>query len=297
MKRSVNKHSGSNSKKDPRKAPKNAPTKSASKTAPKKSYKKAPPVETRYPDRTPKKEVGIPNPTIWGLHAFRAAWLNPRRHIREAWLSPASVKDLQDVLDARLDFDRPHPKIMAPDAFKDVFEGRDNVHQNAIIWGEALIQPTFENWLKTSPNRVMILDQVTDPHNVGAILRSACAFGFDGLVMQDRHAPPVSGTLAKIASGAVEHTPIVSVVNIARAIDQLKEDGFFIIGLAEEESTSFDKLPTYDKVALVMGAEGDGVRDGVRKACDLCVALPTSGKIKSLNVSSAASAAMMGLFK
>lgn len=289
LKRSVNKQSGQSKKKA---SPKNAP---------KKSYKKAPPKDQRFPsareDREKKEAKAHPLPNLWGIHAFRAAWLNPRRHIREVWLSPNSAKELHDTINTRMDVDRPHPKIMTNDAFRDLFVGRDGTHQSAALWGEALIQPTFEDWIATSPNRVVILDQVTDPHNVGAILRSACAFGFDGLVMQDRHAPPVTGTLAKIASGAVDHTPILSVVNVVRAIDQLKEEGFFVIGLAEEEATDFASLPTYDKVALVMGAEGDGVRQAVRKACDMCVALPTQGAIKSLNVSAAASAAMMGLLK
>lgn len=262
-----------------------------SKAGQKKSYKKAPKI-----DRKPKaEEIEVEKPQVWGLHAFRQAWLNPQRHIKEAWLSPAAAKDLEETLSATLDTYRPAPKIMAPDQFKDVFIERDTVHQGACLWGEALIQPTFDDWLKDEPKRVVILDHVTDPHNVGAILRSACAFGFDGVIMQDRHAPSVTGTLAKIASGAVEHTAIISVVNLARAIEQLKESGFFAIGLAEEESVSFDALPSYEKLMLVMGAEGDGLRDGVRKACDVCVALPTNGAIKSLNVSAAASAAMMGI--
>lgn len=234
-------------------------------------------------------------PSLWGLHAFRAAWANPKRHVAKAWLTPAAEEALQDVLTgtkAR----RPRPDIVDPREFKELFR-EEGVHQGAALWGEILPQPVFEDWLKTNPARAVILDQVTDPHNVGAIMRSACAFGFDALIMQDRHAPPLSGTLAKTASGAADHLPLISVVNISRAIDQLKQRGFFAIGLAEEENVAFSKLPSYEKVALVLGAEGDGLREGVRKTCDILVTLPTQDPIRSLNVSAAASAAMMGLMK
>lgn len=246
----------------------------------------------RRPEPPPRAEK---TPTIWGLHAFRAAWANPQRHVAKAWLTPAAAQSLQDVL-GRTEARRPQPEIVDARELKDLFR-EEGVHQGAVLWGEPLPQPHFEDWLETNPSRVVILDQVTDPHNVGAIMRSACAFGFDALIMQDRHAPPLSGTLAKIASGAADHLPLISVVNISRAIDTLKEQGFFAIGLAEEESVEFSKLPSYDKVALVMGAEGEGLREGVRKACDICAALPTQDPIRSLNVSAAASAAMMGLVK
>ncbi len=232
-------------------------------------------------------------PQIWGLHAFREAWLNPKRHVAEAWLTANAARELEDVI-GKAGLRRPVPKIVDIDKFKNLFREGD-VHQGACFWGEKLGQPSIEDFLAEAPSRVIVLDHVTDPHNVGAIMRSACAFGFEAIIMQDRNAPPITGTLAKIASGAVEHMPLISVTNVARAIDMLKDNGFFAVGLAEEESVSFTTLPKYEKVALVLGAEGEGVRLGVRKACDICVALPTKPPIQSLNVSAAASAAMMGL--
>ena len=229
------------------------------------------------------------------MHAFREAWLNPKRRVTEVWLTSGAARELEDILNTA-PVKRPEPKIMDAERFKSIMR-EGEVHQGAALWSESLPQPGIEDWLASEPKKTIILDQVTDPHNVGAIMRSASAFGFDAVIMQDRHAPPISGTLAKIASGAVDHIPLISVVNITRAIDMLKEDGFFAVGLAEEESVSFATLPTYNKVALVMGAEGDGVRAGVRKACDICAALPTQGAIRSLNVSAAASAAMMGLVR
>lgn len=239
-------------------------------------------------------------PIIWGMHAFRAAWANPKRHVSEVWLTAGAARELEDILKTPGLKNRPTPKIVEADKFKGLFrEGSEsqNVHQGVVMWGEPLEQPTLEDFLAEAPTKAIVLDHVTDPHNVGAIMRSACAFGFGAVIMQDRNAPPISGTLSKIASGAVDHLPLISVVNVARAIDLLKDNGFFAVGLAEEESVSFSKLPKYEKVALVLGAEGEGVRQGVRKACDICVALPTQAPIQSLNVSAAASAAMMGILK
>lgn len=233
-------------------------------------------------------------PTLWGLHAVRAAWENPKRHIRDALFTPQAMEALSEALRDK-SLKRPQPRVADAMAFRNLFPGGEAVHQGAVLWGEALAQPDLEDWLKTAPTRAVILDHVTDPHNVGAIMRSACAFGFQAVIMQDRHAPPITGTLAKTACGAIEHIPLITVTNIARAIDALKEEQFFAVGLAEEESVPFTKLPRYDRLALVLGNEGEGLRDGVRKACDICVALPTTGAIRSLNVSAAASAAMMGV--
>lgn len=227
------------------------------------------------------------------MHAFREAWLNPKRHVSEVWLTANAAKELEDVL-KKGGPKRPAPKIVDSDKFKSVLREND-VHQGVALWGEQLAQPTIEDFLAEAPTKAIVLDHVTDPHNVGAIMRSACAFGFGAVIMQDRNAPPITGTLAKTASGAVDHIPLISVVNVARAIDLLKDNGFFAVGLAEEESMSFAALPSYDRVALVLGAEGEGVRQMVRKACDICVALPTKPPIQSLNVSAAASAAMMGI--
>lgn len=139
---------------------------------------------------------------------------------------------------------------------------------------------------------VMILDQVTDPHNVGAILRSCAAFGALAIIMPDRNTPPVTGVLAKIACGAVDVVPIISVGNLARAMDELKEAGFWSVGLAEEGDKLLSEVDLNGKIALVMGAEGEGMRRLTMEHCDIIAKLPTLPPIGSLNVSNAAAVSL-----
>jgi 23S rRNA (guanosine2251-2'-O)-methyltransferase len=175
--------------------------------------------------------------------------------------------------------------------------GENAVHQGVALEAEPLEPVPIEDLLDrpAGARLVLVLDQVTDPHNVGAMLRSAAAFGADGVIMQDRHAPPLTGVVAKAASGAVDVVPVIRVVNIARTVEELKDAGFTAIGLAEEGEKPLSQLKTTGDIALLLGAEGEGLRRLVRDTCHWLARLPTNPRFASLNVSNAAAVALYEL--
>lgn len=233
------------------------------------------------------KSGGNPNrPRFWGKHAVAAALDNPNRKVLKAWATREAANFMQFPPDLQV------LMAEAPDLGRMV--PHDAPHQGVVVEVEPLEDIWLADLLADAPERaiLLVLDQVTDPHNVGAILRSAAAFGVVGIVTQDRHSPPESGALAKAASGALERVPWARVVNLARALEEIAEAGFWRIGLAGEAKTDIKDAVGPKRVALVLGAEGPGMRSNTREHCDALARLPITGEVESLNVSNAAAVAL-----
>jgi 23S rRNA (guanosine2251-2'-O)-methyltransferase len=232
-----------------------------------------------------------PGGALWlhGLHAVAAALSNPRRGIKRLLLT----EDAEAELAARLPKPWRVPGERIDRSRFQTFLPEDAVHQGAALLVEPLQPTALEDAIAASPGPVLVLDQVTDPRNVGAILRSAAAFGAACVVMQDRHAPPETGALARAASGALEIVPVAREVNLSRAILALQRAGFWVLGLAGEGKTTLaESVPRDRRVALVLGAEDAGLRRLQRETCDELVRLPIAPDVESLNVAAAAAVAL-----
>lgn len=225
-------------------------------------------------------------PRLWGKHAVAAALDNPRRKVLRAWATRDAAGFMQFPQDVPVTF------AEAPDLGRLV--PHDAPHQGVVIEAETLEEVWLDELIGNAGERavLLVLDQVTDPHNVGAILRSAAAFGAAGIVTQDRHSPPESGVIAKAASGALERVPWARVVNLARALEEIAEAGFWRIGLAGDSEMELRDALGPVRVALVLGAEGAGLRPNTREHCDTIARLPITDAVESLNVSNAAAVAL-----
>ena len=225
---------------------------------------------------------------LFGIHAVEAALKNPARKVIRLVLTENAERRLVEVtgpLTHKIDYVSPRDL--------DQILGTGTVHQGAMLETEPLPEPDFEDLIATSGGRpLIVLDQVTDPHNVGAILRSAAVFGAAGLVMTRRHSPPLNGVLAKSASGALELVPVALVQNLARALSDLKDVGFRLVGLDGSAEARLEEIDWSRPTALVMGAEGKGLRRLTAESCDLTARITTDGPIESLNVSNAAAIAL-----
>jgi 23S rRNA (guanosine2251-2'-O)-methyltransferase len=239
---------------------------------------------------------GASGVAIWlhGLHPVAAALANPARRLRRLLLT----EEAEATLAVRL----PPPwRIAAERADRTrfgTFLPEDAVHQGAALLAEPLPSPALDRVLADGTGPVLVLDQVTDPRNVGAILRSAAAFGAAALVLQDRHAPPETGTLARAASGALELVPVVRVVNLSRALEALKREDFWVVGLDAAAPVTLAQVHgglAGRRAALVLGAEGEGLRRLTRESCDELARLPIAQEMESLNVSAAAAVALYEL--
>lgn len=221
------------------------------------------------------------SPWLWGTHAVLGALANPRRQIKRLVATENAARRAElgeaDICTAR-EIDRLLPA--------------GAVHQGIALETDPLATIGLSELTERAPRRIGVLDQVTDPHNLGAVFRSAAAFGVDALIMQSRNAPPITGVAAKSAAGAVECVAECRVVNIARALSTLEQAGYCVIGLSGDASVALgDVIPEGEPVVMVFGAEGAGLRPAVANACTWLAYIPIDARMESLNISNAAAIA------
>lgn len=223
--------------------------------------------------------------TLYGWHSVKAALENPVRRFHRLIVTENAARRLAEEnvpLPIR-------PEIVRPDVIAHLLSA-DAVHNGVLVETDPLPSPNIEELAATGV--VLVLDQITDPHNVGAILRTAAAFSVAALITTARHSPEATGVLAKSASGALEYVPIVTVQNLARGLAALKQRGFLLVGLDSEAEHDLAAAPLSAPLALVLGAEGKGLRHLTKETCDQVARLALPGEIKSLNVSNAAALAL-----
>ena len=222
---------------------------------------------------------------LFGLHAVEAALANPKRTVTRVLATENAAHRLGSLLAKRgLTAEPTTPRDL------DRLLGPDAVHQGGALEAEPLPPVALDE--VDASGMLLVLDQVTDPQNVGAALRSAAAFGAAGLVMTERHSPPLHGALAKAASGALDLVPVILVKNLAQSLTELGERGFLRVGLAEEGAEALETASLTRPLALVLGAEGKGLRQLTREHCDLICRISTHNALASLNVSNAAAVAL-----
>jgi len=222
---------------------------------------------------------------LYGWHTVKAALENPARRIRKLLATENALRRLKDE-DVALPVE---PELVRPDLI-DARLGPDAVHQGLLAEADPLRAPSIA---ELAPEGiVLVLDQITDPHNVGAILRSAAAFAAKAMVTTARHSPEATGVLAKAASGALELVPMVTVQNLARGLAEMRQRGFLLVGLDSSGERDLAALALRAPLALVLGAEGKGLRQLTKATCDQVARIDVPGEIKSLNVSNAAALAL-----
>ncbi|HEY9081189.1 23S rRNA (guanosine(2251)-2'-O)-methyltransferase RlmB [Magnetovibrio sp.] len=239
---------------------------------------------------------------LYGAHACLAALANPERDVRRIVLATQSADELEipvcDAANAAFEAcQTPRPQIEWRDR-RDINDllPRDAVHQGICIETTPLPHPQIEDVIEDAQGLssacIVVLDQATDPRNIGAVMRSAAAFGALAVVVQDKHAPDITGALAKAASGAVERLPYIKVTNLARTLDQLKAAEFWCVGFDGHADDYLSAKTLQGRNAIVMGAEGAGLRRLTRETCDLLVKIPMTDAVESLNLSNAAAIAL-----
>ncbi len=254
-------------------------------TRPQKPPRKAAALSGRRNFGADGRKVPLDHAILYGWHPVAEALKNRARRFRTLIVTENALRRLQEA-----GIELPvQPEIVRPDAL-DKKLTPDAVHQGLFAVTDPLPSPGLHEL--ALDKLVLVLDQITDPHNFGAIVRTAAAFNVSAIVTTARHSPEATGVLAKSASGGLEHVPIALVQNLSRAMHELKERGFTLVGLAEEGDSDLSEIKLRAPVALVLGAEGKGLRQLTRETCDLLARVDLSGAIKSLNVSNAAALAL-----
>ena len=232
---------------------------------------------------------------LYGRHSVAAALRNPRRQFHDIHVTRQGGRWLVDQgLQSAL-FEH-HANDIHPEVL-DALLPPGSVHQGVAALVAPLEARSLEDLETYAPGNgpIIILDQITDPQNIGAIFRVAAAFGARAIIVQDRRTPPLAGALAKAAAGTIELLPCIEVVNIARTITAIKEMNYFCIGLAGEGGTAISNHHQTDQIALVLGSEGSGLRPLVAKTCDILASIPINAQVESLNVSTATAIALYAL--
>ncbi len=222
---------------------------------------------------------------IWGYHPVAEALRSSRRRINQLYVTQAAATRLENELAAK----KTQIQVIDP-AELDRMLPPGSVHQGLAARVEPLPQPDISDL--PDDGFVLVLDQITDPHNLGAIIRTAAAFAVSAIILTERNAPQLAGIVAKSASGGLEHVPVIAVVNLARAMEELGRMGYWRIGLDSEGEASLETMALQKPLALALGAEGKGLRRLTRENCDAMARLDMPGAIKSLNVSNACAAAL-----
>lgn len=231
---------------------------------------------------------------LYGRHAVFAALSNPKRQITKILCTAENAAELRKTAPG-------FPVNIVDKKEIDRILPREAVHQGFALYCKELEDYTLEDICILADSRpkchVLVLDQVTDPQNIGAIIRSCVAFNTLALIMQDKNSPAETGAMTKASAGMIEHLPICRVTNLSRAIQQLKEAGFWTVGMDGYAQTTLDKIEKSGKIAIIMGSEGKGMRRLVEESCDITVKLPINPKVESLNVSTAAAIALYEMNK
>jgi 23S rRNA (guanosine2251-2'-O)-methyltransferase len=255
------------------------PRKSAKRQWPRKGEHRRP------PQGAPARPLANGEVVLYGWHTVTAALQNPARRVRKLYATENAARRLaEDGIAPTVE-----PEVVRPDVIARRLSP-DAVHNGLLAEADPLPSPELEEL--PGDGMVLVLDQITDPHNVGAILRTAAAFAVAAVVTTARHSPEATGVLAKSASGALEYVPIVSVQNLARALETLRDRGWLLVGLDSTGDTDLADAGLRAPLALVLGAEGKGLRQLTRATCDQVARLDLPGHIKSLNVSNAAALAL-----